>query len=107
MAEADARARAASEELQALENQVQQEVTAAWFQADTAWRQIELTQKLFDQSAEALRLSQARYELGLSSIVELNQAQLARVTAEIGLVTARYEYEVSRAALLFLIGSQT
>ena len=105
IAEADARARAASEELEALENQVEQEVASAWFQADTSWRQIALTQKLYDQSAEALRLAQTRYELGLSSIVELNQAQLARITAEIGLVTARYDYEVSRAILLFAIGS--
>ena len=105
MAEADARAQAASEELDALENQVEQEVVSAWFEADTAWRQIELTQRLFDQSAEALRLAQTRYQLGLSSIVELNQAQLARITAEIARVTARYDYEVNRAVLLFRIGS--
>ena len=78
----------------------------AWFQADTAWRRIELMQRLFDQSAEALRLAQTRYELGLSSIVELNQAQLSRTAAEIGLATARYDYEASRAVLLFAIGSQ-
>ncbi|MBI1353420.1 MAG: TolC family protein [Acidobacteria bacterium] len=105
MAEADARARAAAQELEALENEVRQQVVSAWFQADTAWRQIELNQKLVDQSAEALRLAQTRYDLGLSSIVELNQAQLAGITAEIGLVTARYDYEISRAALLFTIGS--
>ena len=105
LAEADARARAASQELEALENQVEQEVVSAWFQADTAWRQIELTRRLFEQSAEALRLAQTRYELGLGSIVELNQAQLARTTAEIALVTARYGYETSRAELLFRIGT--
>jgi outer membrane protein len=105
MAEADARARAAGHELEALENQVEQEVISAWFQADTAWRQIELTRRLFEQSAEALRLAQTRYELGLGSIVELNQAQLARTTAEIALITARYDYETSRAELLFRIGA--
>jgi outer membrane protein len=104
-AEADARARAASEQLDALAIDVQQQIVSSWFQADTAWRQIELTQKLFDQSAEALRLAQTRYDLGLSSIVELNQAQLARTTAEIGLATARYEYEIARAILEFRIGS--
>jgi outer membrane protein len=104
-AEADARARAASAQLDALAIDVEQQIVSSWFQADTAWRQIELTQKLFDQSAEALRLAQTRYDLGLSSIVELNQAQLARTTAEISLVTARYEYEIARAILEFRIGS--
>ncbi len=105
-AEADARARVAAEELQALSNRVRQQVVSAWLQAEMAWKRIELTRTLLKQSAEALRLAQSRYDLGLSSIVELNQAQLAQTTAEIELVTAQYDYERSRAELSFAVGGQ-
>jgi len=39
--------------------------------------------RLVAQSRDALRLAQARYEAGLGSIVELNEAQLSETSAEI------------------------
>ncbi|MBW8863160.1 MAG: TolC family protein, partial [Acidobacteria bacterium] len=59
-----------------------------------------------DQARQALDLAQARYELGLSSIVELNQAQLAETQAELEAASARYDYQVQNAALAFATGAR-
>jgi outer membrane protein len=59
---------------------------------------------LVDEANEALRLAQARYDSGLGGIVELNQAQLAQVSAQIDAASAKYEYLASRAALDFTTG---
>jgi outer membrane protein len=49
-------------------------------------------------------LAQARYNLGLSSIVELTQAQLNKTRNEIEQATARYEYQARIAALKYQTG---
>ena len=55
---------------------------------------------------QAFELAQARYELGLSSIVEVSQAQLARTAAELQQAAARYDYLAQRAALAFHLGAE-
>ena len=60
--------------------------------------------KLLDQATLSLNLAQARYNLGLSSIVELSQAQLQQTEAEISTVTAKYQYELAVAALSYQAG---
>ena len=42
-----------------------------------------MTQQFLDQAKLALNLAQTRYNLGLSSIVELSQAQLQQTQAQI------------------------
>jgi outer membrane protein len=73
--------------------------------ANTASERLELTARLLEQASQALELAQARYDLGLSSIVELSQAQLARTTAEIQNTNARYEYQILRRTLAYHAGS--
>jgi len=46
-------------------------------------------------------LAQARYKLGLCSIVELSQAQLQETQAEITNVEAGYDYPLSLALLTY------
>jgi outer membrane protein len=58
---------------------------------------------LLDQSNLALDLAQTRYKIGLSSIVELSQAQLQQTQAEINNVQAGYEYRFALADLRFQI----
>lgn len=52
----------------------------------------------------ALDLSEARYKIGLSGIVELTQAQLAQTQAEIANTNARYAYQTALAELRFQTG---
>ena len=50
-----------------------------------------MVQQLVDQATLALNLAQSRYQLGLSSIVELTQAQLNLTQALIEQVNATYD----------------
>jgi len=104
-AEASFRASAEQQTLQDLENRVARDVQIAWLDAQTAYQLLDLTNQLLAQASDALDLSQQRYNLGLSSIVELTQAQLNQTRAQIEQATARYEYQARSAALRYQIGS--
>jgi len=105
-AEAALRARAMGERLRDLENLVSRDVQVAWLNARTAFERLDLTGQLLDQASQALDLAQSRYNLGLSSIVELNQAQLNQTQAELEAASAKYEYQAQAAALAFATGAR-
>ena len=77
----------------------------AWLEAQTAFQRLSLTDQLLAQASDALDLAEERYNLGLSSIVELTQAQLNQTRAQIEQATARYEYQSRNASLRFQIGA--
>ncbi len=104
-AEAESRASAEDQRLRALQNQVVRDVRIAWLNATTAFERIALTQQLLEQADLARRLTEARYNLGLGSIVELSQAQLARTEAQIQAAAARYEYQIAMAVLRYESGA--
>ncbi len=81
------------------------DVRNAWLDLSTAYRRIGLTQELLEQANQALDLAQARYDLGLSSIVELSQAQLAKTNAEIQSLTARYDFQLENSVLRYQAGA--
>ncbi|HYK90234.1 MAG TPA: TolC family protein [Acidobacteriota bacterium] len=88
-----------------LEDTIARDVRLAWMNADTAFQRLGLTQQLLDQASLALDLAQARYKLGLGSIVELSQAQLNKTQAEIEQASAKYEYQTQRAVFAYEIGA--
>lgn len=102
--EAEMRARGAAQRVRALETEIVRDVTVALAGLNTAAERLELTALLVDQAVQALELAQSRYDLGLSSIVELSQAQLAQISAEIQAANARYEYLMQRRILQFQTG---
>jgi outer membrane protein len=103
-AEAAFRAESQTQARRDLENRVARDVTVAWLDVRTAYRRLDLTSQLLAQASDALELAQARYNLGLSSIVELTQAQLNKTSAEIAQATARYDYQARTATLRFQTG---
>lgn len=103
-AEADLEASARSRDVQQLQLEVSEQVRNAWYRADEAYRSLDVTHRLVVQSREALRLAQDRYEAGLGSIVELNEAQLNETSAEITAADATYTYLARRAELDFATG---
>jgi outer membrane protein len=103
-AEAAFRAQAQSQALRDLENRVTREVTVSWLDARTARQRVDLSDQLFAQASDALDLAQQRYKLGLSSIVELTQAELQQTEAQIVQATARYDYQAKVAALNHALG---
>lgn len=104
-AEASLRAQAAMKDVQDLSVQITREVEDAWLQANTAFKRLNVTAQLVSQANQALHLAQARYDAGLGSIVELNQAQLAQTSAEIEAASAKYDYLSERAALDYATGA--
>jgi len=103
--EAELRAQAAEQNLRDLENRISRDVQVAWLNANTAYQRLGLTAQLLDQAKQALDLAQTRYDLGLSSIVELSQAQLNKASAEIASASAKYEYDLQRVVLNYQVGA--
>jgi outer membrane protein len=103
-AEATLRARALDRRVVDLENRISRDVTVAWLDVNTASERIGLTKQFVEQATQALELAQARYDLGLGSIVELSQAQLTRTSAEIQYTTAKYDYQIRRTLLDYRSG---
>ncbi len=102
--EASLEASAKDKEVADLSLRVNQQVRDALSQLNEAIRTLDVTQRLVTQSAEALRLAQARYDNGLGSIVELNEAQLNQTSAQINAADARYTYISRRADLDYVTG---
>jgi outer membrane protein len=97
-------AKAASEQTRALREQVARDVRTAWLDANTAIQRVTVTNELLKQANTALDLAKTRYDLGLSSIVELSQAELQQTEAAIGNANARSQYGFAISTLNFQIG---
>lgn len=102
--EASARARAQQQNLRGLQNRIAQDVRTSWLNAISAFQRLSLTQQLLDQTAQAFDLAKGRYQLGLSSIIELSQAQLGLTEAQVEQVSAQYDYQVQTANLNYQLG---
>ncbi len=102
--EASLRAKAAAQNVVDLSNRITRDVRIAWLNATTAFQRVALTQQFVDQAQQALDLAQSRYTLGLSSIVELSQAQLNLTSAQIEFATAHYDYQAQRAVVDYQTG---
>jgi outer membrane protein len=99
--EAHLRAQADEDRLLDLRNRIARDVRTSWLNANTAYQRVSVTQQLLDQASLALDLAQTRYHLGLSSIVELSQAQLQQTQAQISNAQAGYDYRLALAVLRY------
>jgi outer membrane protein len=104
-AEAELKARAATQNISDLQNRITRDVRVAWLNATTAYDRLALTQQLLDEAQLALDLAQSRYDLGLGSIVELSQAQLSLTSAQIANASARYDYQTERVITDYQVGA--
>jgi outer membrane protein len=102
--EAAMRAKAAAQNVADLSNRITRDVRVAWLNANTGLQRVTLTQQFVAQAQVALDLAQSRYQLGLSSIVELSQAQLNLTSAQIESATARYDYQTERSLVDYQTG---
>jgi outer membrane protein len=99
--EASLRTQAAQERLLDIRNRISRDVRTSWLNANAAYQRSFVTQQLLDQASLALDLAQTRYSLGLSSIVELSQAQLQQTQAQIANAQAGYDYRLALAILRY------
>ncbi len=102
--EAELRAKAAAENVNDAANRILRDVRVAYLDASTAFERVGLAGQLLSQAQLALDLAQRRYDLGLSSIIELSQAQLNLTSAQIANASARYEYQMQRSLVQYQIG---
>jgi len=99
--EADLRAQATRQRLMDLRNRISRDVRTSWLAANTAFDRVNVSEQLLAQANQALDHAQTRYKLGLSSIVELSQAQLQQTQADIGNAQAGYQYRLALSVLRF------
>jgi outer membrane protein len=103
--EAELRAKAADESVRDAENNAIRDVRIAWLTARNSFDRLRIAGQLLENAKRSFSLAQARYSNGASSIVELNQAQLNEISAEIEYANTKYEYLLRVSALNFQTGS--
>jgi outer membrane protein len=103
--EASIRAQAASGQSRDLRDRIVRDVRTAWLAANTAYQRVAVTEELLKEANLALSLAQTRYKIGISSIVELSQAQFQQIDAAIGNTDAQYQYRLALATLNYQIGA--
>ena len=65
---------------------------------------MDLAERNVELSEESLRVVQERYQLGLATILELQDAQITLTQAEVDLVRGRFDYETALAGIEALLG---
>lgn len=88
-----------------LRNNIARDVRNSWQDTNRAYERLSVTRQLREQADLALDLSQARYNLGLGSIVELTQAELQKTEADIADADATYQYRLTQMVLAFTIAA--
>ncbi len=86
-------------------NKLLRDVHIAYDRLTTAYSNIDVTKHQVDNAADSLRLTEARYQIGSSSIVDLSTAQLRKTQADIAHTDAIYQYLIRRAALDYVTGT--
>ncbi|HYL86808.1 MAG TPA: TolC family protein [Candidatus Angelobacter sp.] len=88
-----------------LRNNIARDVRNSWQDTNRAFERLSVTQQLREQASLALDLAQARYNLGLGSIVEFTQAELQKTEADIADTDARYQYRLTQMVLAFTMAA--
>jgi outer membrane protein len=102
--EAEFQAEAADEDLRDEEDNIIRDVQVTKLNLEYSYDRLALTQQLLQNANQALELAQARFKNGLSSIIELSQAELNQTSAQISETTARYDFQIQHSALDFQLG---
>lgn len=84
---------------------VARDVRVAYSSAIDAYQRITVTAEFLREAALGLDLAKGRYDNGLSSIVELTQAQLNLTQAALENLAAKYDYQTLYSVLQFTIGA--
>jgi outer membrane protein len=84
-----------------LQNSISRDVRISWQDTNRAYERLSVTRQLREQASLALDLAQARYNLGLGSIVEFTQAELQKTEADIADTDANYQYRLTQMVLAF------
>jgi len=92
-------------QLQGLQESVARDVRNTWLETQKAYERLTVTKQLEQQANQALELAEARYRLGLGSIVEYSQAELEKTDADLQDADAHYRYLLSQIELAYQLGT--
>ncbi len=101
---AQAQADAAQAQERATRLAIRADVDAAYGRVQSARAGVALAEQSVELSRESLRVVQERYRLGLATILDLQQAQIALRQAEVDLVNRQFDHQLGIAQLESLIG---
>jgi len=101
---ADLATQVQQKKLQDLQDNVARDVRNGWLDTHNAYERLTVTQQLREEAELALELAQARYKLGLASIVEFSQAEMQKTDADIQDTDAHYRYVVTQIVLAYEMG---
>jgi len=87
-----------------IEQALTQQVTNVYLDTLTLSQQITLAQEQVRTAQEALQLARQRYKLGLGSIVELTQSEVALRASQTRLAEAQYDYKIAEVTLAYAAG---
>ena len=104
VAEATAQQREAQAVYQTAAQNVQLQVKDSYLDLVTLIPQVKVAQEQVSVAREALSLASQRYKLGLSSIVEVTQSEVAVTAAETRLAETQYDAKIAEARLRFAVG---
>jgi outer membrane protein len=102
---ADLETEANRQKLADLRNNIARDVRNSWQDTNRAYERLAVTQQFREQASLALELAQARYNLGLGSIVEFSQAELGKTEADIADTDAEYQYRLTQIVLAYTISA--
>jgi len=91
--------------LEDLQDNIARDVRNSWLDTGKAYERLSVTKQLREQADLALELAEARYKLGLGTIVEYSQAELAKTDAELQDTDAHYQYFLSQIVLAYEVGT--
>jgi outer membrane protein len=101
VAEASAQREAASAATTGIEQALTQQVTNAYLDTITLAQQIKLAEEQVKTAQEALQLSKQRYRLGLGTVVEVTQSDVALTAAQTRLADTQYDYKIAEVTLIY------
>lgn len=102
--EASAQQAAATAQGLNIEQALTQQVTNAYLDTITFAQQIKLAEEQVKTAQEALNLAKQRYKLGLGSVVEVTQSEVAVTLAQTKLADAQYDYKIAEVTLAYAAG---
>jgi outer membrane protein len=88
----------------AVRNRLLRDVRIAYEDVKTARGNVDVSDRLLQTADEALHDTTVRYRIGLSTIVDVSEAELARTQAAIAETNARYDFVLRNAELEFAAG---
>lgn len=107
IAEARAAANLATSEQQHLTNQIRFEVVRANQQFISARERLKVAERIINQASEALRITQDRYQAGLTTITEVLRAETTLTRARLIVLSARHDFYVGYASVMLATGRMT